>query len=478
MRIAVLGLGKMGAPMARNLAEIGHQVTVYNRTRARAQELASAGVRVAASLADALTEIQIALTMVADDAAEEALTFGPEGLLARLPAGAIHLCMSTIGVETSRKLAAAHGEKGQGYVAAPVFGRPGAAVSRHLWIVVGGPEAQVNRCLPLFDALGRGLTRVGTVPELAHAVKLGGDLLTTAVVEALSEVLAFGEKAGIPPADYLRLLNTAIFKSPLLDAFGGLMVRHAYAPADLTLGQAAQEARLALGAAEALEATLPMAVLLSHRLQVADSWGLGDLDLSALFRATRMSVGLEGAPEPASRELDPPMPLRPAVSSQPAPPEKPAAAAQRPEPIPPLPAPAKPEPETKAPTPEPPSRVATGAPPAAAGGPQETYLAMSEHGPITLDLKGTTHFEVIKGQVWASHHGVRYSTVWRSLLEVENAFRHILLLRIQRDILLQPETVLDLKPLFGGRSKVLVGKGLELEVSRAATPRLKELLGL
>jgi|GEM_PF-22762 len=633
MRIAVLGLGRMGAPMARNLAEVGHQVTLFNRTRARSLELGSTGGRVASSVAEAVAEAQVALTMVSDDAAEEALTFGPNGLLARLPAGAIHLCMSTIGVETSRKLAAAHAEKGQGYVAAPVFGRPGAAASRHLWIVAGGPDAQVTRCLPIFDAVSRGLTRVGSVPEVAHAAKLGGNLLAAVMVEGLSEVLAFGERAGLSPAEFLRLLNTAIFKSPLVDSFGGLMVRHTFEPADLSLNQAARETQLALWAAEGSEVSLPMADLLRQRFEAADAQGLAAQDLSVLFRASRMEAGLEEAlvprpkerpvpasariweaavkapglsleveivppealpedPEPSEPEQAPveaeaavapeapPVPPSPTVveeaqapelapeaeiappealpeSSEPPEPEQapveaevtvapvapsvpegapsgapegaeadlpPAAAApvsqplhdlhgskkkkkhKEPKHLPPSPKAPQPEvepvhpkalePATPPVPPKEPSPVASlpldaptvtetpekPAPVEPLGlvqdGPLPTYSALSGEERVILDLKRTTHFEVIDGQVWAWHQEKRYRTGWRSLAVVEATFRQILFLLIQQDVLLQPETVLELKPVFGGGARAKVGPHQELKVSRAATPRLKELLGV
>lgn len=486
MRITVLGLGRMGTPMARNLAEIGHQVTVYNRTHARALELGSSVGRVATTISAAVAETQIALTMVADDAAEEALTFDQDGLLAHLPPGAIHLCMSTIGVETSRRLAAAHEAKGQGYVAAPVFGRPGGAATRHLWIVAGGPEAQVTRCLGIFDALGRGLTRVGTTPELAHAVKLGGNLLTATMVEGLAEVLAFGEKMGMAPADFLRLMNTAIFKSPLVDSYGGLMVRQTFDPADLTLAQALQDTRAARKAFEVSAASVPMAVLLEERLEAAVARGLGAQDLSVLFSACRTEMRPADAPSVQRREdpsVRPSLPKKesrtkkrrasdrqaPEVLPCPAPEPVPAPVPVDilvPEPLPVIPI----QPEAD-PTPKEP-------PLPSQDGPMATFHGTLGDQQRTLDLFGTTHFELDGGIVWAWHHGRRYKTAWHSLADVELAFRHVLFLRIQPTVLLQPETVVDLKTVFGGRAKVKVAGNLELDVSRAATPRLKELLGL
>jgi len=379
MRISVLGLGKMGAPMARNLIQVGHDVTLYSRNRQRALEVAGGTARAAATVAEAVKDAQVALTMVPDDQAERELTFGGEGLLAHLPKGAIHLCMSTIGLETSRELALAHAEAGQGYVAAPVFGRPGTAVSRHLWLVVGGAEAHVTRCLAIFEALGRGTTRVGPRAELAHALKLGGDALAATMVEGLAEVLAYGEKAGMPASEYLRLLNTAIFKSPMLDVAGGLMVRHMHEPADLTLDGSLSVLHAAMRASEELDAVMPMAELVSQRLELASAQGWGSQDLTALSRTCRMAAGLDdGEAGAGTDDRD-------------------------------------------------------------SGMRESTFAAESPEGQLRLELEKVTHFELIKDSVWAWTQGNRYRTTWRHLAEVEKAFGHAHFLRIHRHILLYPE---------------------------------------
>ena len=110
--------------------------------------------------------------------------------------------------------------------------------------------------------------------------------------------------------------------------------------------------------------------------------------------------------------------------------------------------------------------------------PASTITAVEGGIQVILDLHQTSHFEVIKGHVWAWSEGKRYETSWRSLDEVELAFEHVLFLPIKRHVLLRPEAVLDLRPTFGGGAKARVGSGLELDVSRAAAARLKELLGL
>lgn len=558
MRITILGLGRMGAPMARNLIELGHEVTLWNRTPERADAMAAPGVRVSPTVSDAVAKAQVALTMVADDAAEEALTYGPGGLLEELGHGAIHLCMSTIGVDTSRRFAEAHAKAGQGYVAAPVLGKPSDAASRRLWVLAAGPETQVNRCLVALEALGRGITRVGTRAEVAHALKLGANLLTVAMVETLGEVLTFGEKAGFAPADYLRLLNLGLLKSPPMDAFGGLMVRQDYEPSDQTLDLAAKDLELILRASRDLGMGMPMAAPLLRQVGNAAERGLGGRDLTALALVHRQDARLDEPAPPAPAEHLPPAPAEPArpvpveparpVPVEPARPltkaerrknaaarkageperrkgaesRKPAREAQPeghaavvprpqapvvakphlampPKPIhvvPPKPLPPRPHVEARphrdpepvalaapepvplpepvpAPTPEPvPDAVAV-----QALVDEPSFAAVGPEGALMVELDSTSHFEAVDGAVHAWVEGRRHATPWRSFEEVELAFNHVLFVRIQRTILLNPQAVLDIRSLFGGRAKVRVAGGMELPATREAAKRLRFLLG-
>lgn len=291
MRVAFLGLGRMGDAMARRLAG-AFELAVFNRDLGKARPFAALGARVATTVREAAEDADLALTMLADDAAEEALAFGPGGLLEVLPPGAIHVSMSTLGIATSARLAEAHTDAGQGYVAAPVFGRPPAAASGQLWILAAGAEADLARCQPVFEALGQGVFPLGERPATAHALKLAGNTLLVTVVEALGEVFAFGEKAGIPPETALKVLNTALLKSPLAEAYGAAVVKELFDPAGFALRLGLKDVSLALRAAEAYQAPLPLASVLRDRLLTATARGYGDLDLSALSRLSREAAGL------------------------------------------------------------------------------------------------------------------------------------------------------------------------------------------
>jgi NAD binding domain of 6-phosphogluconate dehydrogenase len=159
MEVGFVGLGRMGAPMALNLLKVGHRVTVYNRTRSKAEALAGKGAQVADRVADACLGDAL-ITMLSDDAAVESVIFSDGGALYSLRADALHISMSTISVALSDRLTEAHGSAGQGYAAAPVFGRPDAAAAK-LFIIAAGAAGMIARCDPLFAAMGQRVFSIG-----------------------------------------------------------------------------------------------------------------------------------------------------------------------------------------------------------------------------------------------------------------------------------------------------------------------------
>src|SRR5450631_740928 len=184
MDVGFIGLGNMGAAMARGLLMAGHSVTVYNRTRAKADALAGEGARVAESVADACRG-EVLITMLADDHAVEGVIFGQGGAGEFLPAGAIHISMSTISVALSERLGRMHQERGQIYATAPVFGRPEAAGAGKLFIVAADPANAIEKCQGLFDAMGQKTFVISEKPADANLVKLSGFFNDAATTESL-----------------------------------------------------------------------------------------------------------------------------------------------------------------------------------------------------------------------------------------------------------------------------------------------------
>ena len=277
MKIAFLGLGKMGAPMAKHLFTAGHELTVWNRDISKAAELAAQGATVGNSPAEAAEGKDVILTMLFDDAANEAVLFGEDGAIAHLAPGALHIALSTISVAFSKRIAAAHAEKGQQYVAAPVFGRPNVAEDGKLWIVAAGAESSIAKARPLLEAFSRGITVAGTEPSQAHAVKLAGNFLITMMIQSLSEAFVFAQASRIDPATLLETVNSALFQSPFYAAYGKVMLNPPATPgATIALGN--KDLTLFLEAASSSEIHLTLANRMADRFAEAIANGLANAD--------------------------------------------------------------------------------------------------------------------------------------------------------------------------------------------------------
>lgn len=264
MNVGFIGLGHMGARMAANLVKAGQSVTVYNRTKEKTRGLAEQGARVASAIADACHN-DVVITMLADDAAVEATVLETGGVLASLRPGAIHVSMSTISVALADRLARAHAEAGQGFVAAPVFGRPDAAAAAKLFIVTGGSNETVSALEPLFSALGQRTFHIGERPSAANLVKLSGNFLIASVIESLGEAMALMAKAGIDRSAYLEILTSTLFSAPIYKQYGKLIAEEKFEPAGFAAPLGLKDLRLALAAADDLRVPLPFASVLRDR---------------------------------------------------------------------------------------------------------------------------------------------------------------------------------------------------------------------
>jgi 3-hydroxyisobutyrate dehydrogenase-like beta-hydroxyacid dehydrogenase len=292
MKIGFVGLGNMGAPMARNLIQAGHQLTVFNRTRSRAQQLASAGASVADSPGKAASGAEIVITMLSDDHALESVVFGPGGILEALPANSIHISMSTISVALSRRLTAAHRKQKQSYVSAPVFGRPEAAAAAKLFIVAAGAPGTLERCWPLFEAMGQKTFTVGEDPSGANVIKVTGNFLITTVIESLAESIALVRKSGLDAGNFLEVLTSSLFNAPIYKTYGALIASEKFDPPGFKLPLGLKDNRLLLAAAEEKSVPMPMASLVRDRFLSALAQGLGELDWAAIAKISAQEAGL------------------------------------------------------------------------------------------------------------------------------------------------------------------------------------------
>ena len=290
MKIGFIGLGNMGAGMAANLLNAGHEVTAYNRSQDKVAALAELGAEPAKSVAQAC-DGDIVLTMLANDDAVSAVTFGDDGILAALRPGATHVSSSTISVALSERLAAAHAEAGHAFVAAPVFGRPEAAAAAKLFVVAAGADDALQSVSPVFDAIGQRTFVVSDEPKAANLVKLSGNFLIASVIESLGEAMALVDKAGVDKNEYLEILTSTLFGAPVYKTYGGLIAREEFEPAGFAAELGQKDIRLVLAAAEALQAPLPIASLLRDRFLALLAHGGGSLDWSAVGALSAWEAG-------------------------------------------------------------------------------------------------------------------------------------------------------------------------------------------
>jgi len=291
MEIGFIGLGNMGEAMARNLLKAGHTLRVYNRTRSRAEALVKEGASFAETPAAACSS-GIVATMLADDAALEAAVFGEDGILAGLPRGGVHIAHSTISTGLARRLSHAHHERGQDFLAAPVFGRPEAAEAARLLVVAAGPPEALDRCRPLLEAMGRKLLVLGPDPAAANVAKLAGNFLIASMLESLGEAFALMRKSGVKPATFLELVGS-FFQSPIYENYGKAIAEQRYEPAGFKLGLGLKDLRLVTAAADEAAAPMPMASLIRDNLLSGIAQGMEDLDWSAVARVAALKAGLK-----------------------------------------------------------------------------------------------------------------------------------------------------------------------------------------
>ena len=290
MKLAFLGLGKMGAAMARKLMAAGHEVTVWNRDSAKAQALTSEGAKAAAAIAEAVQGKDAIVSMLFDDAANEKVLLTEDGALAAMDKGALHIACSTISVSLSDRLTSEHASRGQQYVAAPVFGRPNIAAEGKLWIVAAGPADAIAKARPVLEPMSRGITVIGPKPSQAHALKLAGNFTISLMIQALSEAVVFGQANGIDPALLLETINSALFQSPFYAAYSKLMLNPPEPPGGtIELGQ--KDLNLLLTAAHAKQVKLSIAEQMETRFTEAVASGLGNTDWAAgLLKAAEQAA--------------------------------------------------------------------------------------------------------------------------------------------------------------------------------------------
>ncbi|HXF88065.1 MAG TPA: NAD(P)-dependent oxidoreductase [Xanthobacteraceae bacterium] len=292
MKVGFIGVGRMGQAMARRLIEAGHEVGVYNRTAAKAQPLAEAGAKILSSIAAAARFGDATYTMLADDAALADVAFQPGGLMDSLPKGGIHVCAGTHGIAAVRKLKAAHAEKGQVLICAPMLGRPELVSSGQAGIVASGPADAMARCKPLFDAIGRRTFEGGADPEAAAAIKIANNFVLGCAIEAMGEGFSLVRKYGVVPQVFYDVMTDGLFNCSAYKVYGKIMVEESYAKVGQMAILGLKDANLALAAGDLAAVPLPSGNVWRDRLIGAVAHGDGDKDWAVMALEQARASGL------------------------------------------------------------------------------------------------------------------------------------------------------------------------------------------
>jgi 3-hydroxyisobutyrate dehydrogenase-like beta-hydroxyacid dehydrogenase len=283
LRVGFVGLGTMGRGMAGNILRAGFDLTVYNRTRTKAEPLIARGARFAETL-DALGDCDVVFTMVSDDAALRSVCFDGQ-LVAAMKPGAIHVASSTISTALAAELNEAHTARRQTLVGAPVSGRGDFAEAGTLFVIAAGAEEALRTCAPLFAAIGQRTLDFGRDATAAFVCKLAVNAMVANAIAAISEAYQLVEAWGVDRVQFNDFVTHGLFAAPAYKAYGGLIATHSYTPANFPVALGLKDLRLAVAAAEEKNVQLPAAAAVRNLLVSALAQGLGELDWSCVARA-------------------------------------------------------------------------------------------------------------------------------------------------------------------------------------------------
>lgn len=293
MDVGVLGLGKMGEPIARRLLGAGHAVSVWNRTRSRAEGLAGAGAQVLDAPTEAWDRADVCVSMVLDDAALLDVTAGDGGVFTAVGSGSARVLidMSTVSPEASRKVADAAKGAGVGYLRAPVSGNPSVVEAGNLGIMVSGDEALFTQHEDLLRDIGPNVFYVGP-GEQARVLKLALNLMIAGNAEVIAEALVLGEAHGLDRAKMLEVMGASAVGSPFVKYKTAALVQDDYT-ATFTGNAMWKDLSMALQAAHEVNAPLPVTAAIQQLVEGCVGSGWGDLDLMALLPRLQREAGLE-----------------------------------------------------------------------------------------------------------------------------------------------------------------------------------------
>lgn len=285
MKIGFIGLGSLGTPLAQNILESGHELYVYNRTRSKTKPLEDKGAIVCDTIEQLSKECPVVFTMVSDDAALKNVS---AELIKHLHKGSLHISMSTILPTTAEELEAAHSKQGLRYLPAPVFGRPDAARNRKMnFVLSGNAELRKEAEQLCRDAGAANIWDFGDEVKAANTVKLCGNFVTAAAMEAIGESIALARRSGVDAEKMWGLFSSHMYASPTYQTYSKIIAEKRYEPAAFTIKLGLKDMNLVLGQAKEAGQSMPLAELLQKNMQQIVDEGRDQLDWSAVSEAAK-----------------------------------------------------------------------------------------------------------------------------------------------------------------------------------------------
>jgi len=291
MKIAFIGMGTMGAPMALNILKAGYDVVVHNRHRDKEKLVAEAGAAQAASPAEAAAGADVVITCVSDTPDVRAILLGDDGVINGVKKGAVVVDMSTISPSATREMADTLSKKGIRMIDAPVSGGSEGAQKGTLAIMIGGDPDDVEKVRPVLEAMGKTITHVGPIGS-GQLTKAINQVVIAATYLGVAEGMALGMKAGLDMEKVVAAIAGGAAGSWVLDNRASFMVKNDY-PLGFRVRLHAKDLRIALEAARELGVTLPVSALVEQVESGLIGRGFGDEDVSAMARSIRELSGLD-----------------------------------------------------------------------------------------------------------------------------------------------------------------------------------------
>ncbi len=279
--IGFIGIGIMGKPMARNLMKAGYQLVVYNRTPGPMNELAAEGARAASNPGAVAEQSDVVITMLPDSPQVQEVMTGEHGVLAGARAGTLVIDMSTISPVVTQQLAQAAQARGVRMLDAPVSGGDVGAQQGTLSIMVGGSAEDFEQAKPLFEVLGKIIVHVGGTGA-GQVVKACNQIVVALTIEAVSEALVLGSKAGVDPSVILRVLSGGLAANRVMEVRGPNFLQHNFQPG-FKIALHHKDLGIALAAGREYGVSLPVTAIVDQMLQALKLRGQGEQDHSALL---------------------------------------------------------------------------------------------------------------------------------------------------------------------------------------------------